>query len=44
MSNPKEKMIVKNSNYAVWIEVAENGENGELIKYETHRLDLTVSV
>jgi hypothetical protein len=28
----------------VWIEVSEDGENGALIKYETHRPNLTVSV
>ena len=28
---------------AVWIEVSEDGENGALIKYETHRPNLTVS-
>jgi hypothetical protein len=27
---------------AVWIEVAEDGENGCLIRYETHRPDLSV--
>ena len=36
MSNLKEKIIVKNSNYTVCIEVAEDGENGALVKYETH--------
>ena len=29
---------------AVWIEVAEDGENGALIKYETHRPNLTVKI
>ena len=29
---------------AVWIEVSEDGENGALIKYETQRPNLTVSV
>ena len=29
---------------AVWIEVAEDGENGALIKYETHRSNLAVKV
>jgi len=29
---------------AVWIEVSEDGENRALIKYETHRPNLTVSV
>ena len=29
---------------AVWIEVSEDGENGALIKYETHRPNLTVSL
>lgn len=29
---------------AVWIEVAEDGENGALIKYETHRPNLTIKV
>lgn len=29
---------------AVWIEVAEDGENGALIKYETHRPSLTVKI
>jgi hypothetical protein len=29
---------------SVWIEVAEDGENGALIKYETHRPNLTVSI
>ena len=29
---------------AVWIEVAEDGENGCLIKYETHRPDMSIKV
>lgn len=29
---------------AVWIEVAEDGENGCLIKYETHRSQLSVNI
>jgi hypothetical protein len=29
---------------AVWIEVAEDGENGALIKYETHRPSLSVNI
>ena len=29
---------------AVWIEVAEDGENGCLVKYETHRPHLTVTM
>jgi len=29
---------------AVWIEVAEDGENGALIKYETHRPNVTVNI
>lgn len=29
---------------AVWIEVAEDGENGALIKYETHRPQLSVNI
>ena len=29
---------------AVWIEVAEDGENGALIKYETHRPNLTIKI
>lgn len=29
---------------AVWIEVSEDGENGCLIKYETHRPNLTVNI
>lgn len=29
---------------AVWIEVAEDGENGCLVKYETHRPNLTVNI
>ena len=29
---------------AVWIEVAEDGENGCLIKYETHRPNLSVNI
>jgi hypothetical protein len=29
---------------AVWIEVSEDGENGCLIRYETHRPNLSVSV
>jgi hypothetical protein len=28
----------------VWIEVAEDGENGALIKYETHRPQLSVNI
>jgi hypothetical protein len=29
---------------AVWIEVSEDGENGALIKYETHRPQLSVNI
>ena len=29
---------------SVWIEVSEDGENGCLIKYETHRPNLTVNI
>ena len=29
---------------AVWIEVAEDGENGALIKYQTHRPSLSVNI
>ena len=29
---------------AVWIEVAEDGENGCLIRYETHRPNLSVNI
>jgi hypothetical protein len=29
---------------AVWIEVSEDGENGALIKYETHRPQLSVKI
>ena len=29
---------------AVWIEVSEDGENGALIKYETHRSNLSVKI
>jgi hypothetical protein len=29
---------------AIWIEVSEDGENGCLIRYETHRPNLTVSI
>ena len=29
---------------SVWIEVAEDGENGCLVKYETHRPHLTVTI
>ena len=29
---------------AVWIEVAEDGENGCLIKYETHRPNISVNI
>lgn len=29
---------------AVWIEVAEDGENGALIKYETHRPVQSISI
>jgi hypothetical protein len=29
---------------AVWIEVAEDGENGALIKYETHQPNLTIKI
>jgi len=31
------QIVQKYPNRAVWIEVAEDGENGALIKYETHR-------
>ena len=29
---------------AVWIEVSEDGENGALVKYETHRPSLSVNI
>jgi len=29
---------------AVWIEVAEDGENGALIKYETHQPNQSVKI
>ena len=29
---------------AVWIEVSEDGENGALIKYETHRPSLSIKI
>ena len=29
---------------AVWIEVSEDGENGALIKYETHRPSLSIAI
>jgi hypothetical protein len=29
---------------AIWIEVSEDGENGALIKYETHRPSLSVNI
>lgn len=29
---------------SVWIEVAEDGENGAFIKYETHRANLSVNI
>jgi hypothetical protein len=29
---------------AVWIEVSEDGENGALIKYQTHRPNLTTNI
>ena len=29
---------------AVWIEVSEDGENGCLIRYETHRPNLSVNI
>jgi len=29
---------------SVWIEVSEDGENGALIKYETHRPSLSVNI
>ena len=29
---------------SVWIEVSEDGENGALIKYETHRPNLSVNI
>ena len=29
---------------AVWIEVSEDGENGALIKYETHRPSINISI
>jgi len=34
----------KYPNRAVWIEVAEDGENGALIKYETHRPSLSIAI
>ena len=38
------QIAAKYPDRAVWIEVSEDGENGALIKYETHRPNLTVSV
>ena len=38
------QIAAKHPDRAVWIEVSEDGENGALIKYETHRPNLTVSV
>jgi hypothetical protein len=38
------QIAAKNPDRAVWIEVAEDGENGALIKYEIRRANLTVSV
>jgi hypothetical protein len=29
---------------SVWIEVSEDGENGALIKYETHRPNLNIAI
>jgi hypothetical protein len=29
---------------AVWIEVSEDGENGALIKYETHRPNINIAI
>lgn len=34
----------KYPNRAVWIEVAEDGENGALIKYETHRPAQSIAI
>ena len=34
----------KHPGRAVWIEVSEDGENGALIKYETHRPTLSVNI
>ena len=39
-----EQIAEKYPNRAVWIEVSEDGENGALIKYETHRPNLTVNI
>ena len=38
------QIAAKYPDRAVWIEVSEDGENGALIKYETHRPNLTVSI
>lgn len=38
------QIAAKHPARTVWIEVSEDGENGALIKYETHRPNLTVSV
>lgn len=39
-----EQIAQKYPDRAVWIEVAEDGENGALIKYETHRPHLTIKI
>jgi tRNA isopentenyl-2-thiomethyl-A-37 hydroxylase MiaE len=38
------QIAAKYPDRAVWIEVAEDGENGALIKYETHRPQLSVNI
>jgi hypothetical protein len=38
------QIAAKYPDRAVWIEVAEDGENGALIKYETYRPQLSVNI
>ena len=39
-----EQIATRYPDRAVWIEVAEDGENGALIKYETHRPQHNISI
>jgi len=38
------QIAAKYPDRAVWIEVSEDGENGALIKYETHRPSLSIKI
>jgi hypothetical protein len=39
-----QQIVARYPDRSVWIEVSEDGENGALIKYETHRPSLSVNI